>query len=340
MLHTAKEKQSLIHCEVQAQKEAVTTAQFKFFETALKQDQALISKVQTVPTTLKAKMHTKLVQQRQSQADAAQRAATGYQERGSGQSSFAPPHRRIIVIYLLYNPVPGLLPPCDFRCKVGFGHGRSYQDEVPSCDRAYVFNFRFYFRLPLQDFECDSSSQSRCFRTCGSEASNAKIPPDEVALLGWCDFNAPWARTKENCLTLCKSIAAISESSPKLAATVVLLPDNPRDSNPRGLYDEERQLFDELYSLNQACEARFMECFGRESKRAEAKSNSRRWGAGRVITSSSMLSENDWLDSELCVSGRPVGPNEMQEGAPIALLPKTAALLIPENSSPAALSLS
>ncbi|CAL1152126.1 unnamed protein product [Cladocopium goreaui] len=271
----AEEKQSLIHCEVQAQKEAVTTAQFKFFETALKQDQALISKVQTVPTTLKAKMHTKLVQQRQSQADAAQRAATGYQD-----------------------------------------------------------SFLRVTSVAKSDLVMAEVTKMK------SQASNAKIPPDEVALLGWCDFNAPWARTKENCLTLCKSIAAISESSPKLAATVVLLPDNPRDSNPRGLYDEERQLFDELYSLNQACEARFMECFGRESKRAEAKSNSRRWGAGRVITSSSMLSEKNWLDSELCVSGRPVGPNEMQEGAPIALLPKTAALLIPENSSPDAVRIS
>ena len=88
MLDMTKEKQSLIHVEVQAQKEAVTSAQFKFFETALKTDQALISKVQNVPATLKAKMHMKLVEQRQSQADAAQKAATGYQERGHGQSSF------------------------------------------------------------------------------------------------------------------------------------------------------------------------------------------------------------------------------------------------------------
>lgn len=119
-----------------------------------------------------------------------------------------------------------------------------------------------------------------------------------------------------------------------MSAVAVLLPDHPRDSNPRGLYDEEKQLFDELFALSLACECRFVECFRRESQRAEVKSNSRRWSAGRIITSTTLGAENAWLDSELAVCGRCVGANEMQEGAPVAVLPKTAALLIPENSSP------
>ena len=80
--YTFEEKQQLIHCEVQAQKEAVTAAQWKFFETALVQDQALMSKVKRVPLTIKSKLHAKLVEQRQSQADAGQKAATGYQALG------------------------------------------------------------------------------------------------------------------------------------------------------------------------------------------------------------------------------------------------------------------
>ena len=180
----------------------------------------------------------------------------------------------------------------------------------------------------LPGFPCVS------FGAC--KASHAKITVDEVALLGWCDMNAPWARTKENCLSLRRTIAAISEASPKMAASVLLLPDNPRDSNPRGLYDEERQLFDELYSLCQACECRFVENFARENRKADAKSNSRRFGAGRIITSSSMMPENGWLDGELAVYGRVVGQNEGQDGAPIAVLPRTAAVLVPESSSPEA----
>ena len=79
---TSEERQQVIHSEVQAQKEAVTAAQFKFFETALLQDQNLISKVNRVPLTIKSKLRAKLVEQRQAQADSGQRAATGYQEPG------------------------------------------------------------------------------------------------------------------------------------------------------------------------------------------------------------------------------------------------------------------
>ena len=166
------------------------------------------------------------------------------------------------------------------------------------------------------------------------EAADSKCTLDEVAILGWCDFNTPWSRTKDNAQALCRGIAALNEASPKMSASVLILPDLARDSNPRGLWDEERQIFEELLSLSQACEARFVECFTRESKKAEVKSNSRRFGMGRLVTSSSMMDENKWLNSELAVYGRVCGVNEMAEGVPFAVLPKTASLLIPESSSP------
>ena len=157
---------------------------------------------------------------------------------------------------------------------------------------------------------------------------------DEIAILGFADFNAPWSRTRENACALCKSMAAISEMSPKMNASIMILPDIPRDSSLRGLYDEEKQLFEEMFSLAQSIENRWVEVYGRENKRAEKASNSRRFGSGRVVTSSSSVSDNIWLDSELCVFGRVVGQNETVEGAPVALLPKTSSLLIPEPASP------
>ncbi|CAK9064429.1 Uncharacterized protein SCF082_LOCUS33169 [Durusdinium trenchii] len=129
---------------------------------------------------------------------------------------------------------------------------------------------------------------------------------------------------------LCRGISLLNESNPKNSVVVLVLPDLAKDSSPRGLWDEERQIFEELYSLGQVCEHRWIECFARESRKAEVKSNSRRFGSGRLIVSANVQEENPWLQSELCIFGRTVGPNETEgAGAPLALLPKTASLLIP-----------
>ena len=105
-----------------------------------------------------------------------------------------------------------------------------------------------------------------------SEAADAQVPSDEVAVLGWVDMNAPWARTKENCQALCRGLASLNEANPKMNSTVVILPDLARDSSLRGLYDEERQLFEELFSLSQACETRWVECYaGSPRKRRESQ---------------------------------------------------------------------
>ena len=166
------------------------------------------------------------------------------------------------------------------------------------------------------------------------EATDSGAPLDDVCVLGWADFNAPWARTKENATSLCKAMAALNEGNPKNNACIMVCPDLARDSSLRGLYDEERQLFEELFSLAQSIESRWVEVYARENRRAETKSNSRRFGTGRIVTSATDIDNNIWLDSELAVYGRVVGQNETVEGAPLAILPRTASLLIPEPASP------
>ncbi|CAK9008227.1 unnamed protein product [Durusdinium trenchii] len=253
-----QEKQCLIHHEVEVQRQAVTMAQWKFFETALKKDQSALSKIQLVPLQLKAKLHSKAVSQRAQQADGGLKATQGYAEAYVKVTS-------VSKIDLLMSEVAKMK----------------------------------------------------------TQAADSKCTLDEVAILGWCDFNTPWSRTKDNAQALCRGIAALNEASPKMSASVLILPDLARDSNPRGLWDEERQIFEELFSLSQACEARFVECFTRESKKAEVKSNSRRFGMGRLVTSSSMMDENKWLNSELAVYGRVCGVNEMAEGAASMRMKKT-----------------
>ena len=167
-----------------------------------------------------------------------------------------------------------------------------------------------------------------------TEANDARVAQDEIAVLGWVDFNAPYARGKEACQSLCKGVSIINESNPELAASIIIQADYAKDSSLRGLYDEERQLFEELFSLNQQCETRFIEVWGRENRKADLRSNMRRFGMGRIVTSAVNSSSNAWLGSELAVYGRSLGSNEGSDGAPVATLPKTAALLIPEPESP------
>ena len=76
------EKESMIHSEVAAQKEAVQEAQWKYFCSALSQDQATLNKVHLVPAKVKAKLHEKAVGHRQKQAEAGRKATQGYQDRG------------------------------------------------------------------------------------------------------------------------------------------------------------------------------------------------------------------------------------------------------------------
>ena len=169
-----------------------------------------------------------------------------------------------------------------------------------------------------------------------SQAAQSNISVEEVGLLGWTEFNVPFARSKENVAALCKGLSMINEMNPRLAASIMICPDFARDSSPRGLYDEERRLFEELFSLNQAVECRFVEMYTRETRHANLKSNTRRFGQGRIICSQTAVDDNEWMNSELAVAGRVLGSNESADGAPTAVLPRTASILIPESSSPAA----
>ena len=115
--------------------------------------------------------------------------------------------------------------------------------------------------------------------------------------------------------------------------TMVLLPDLAKDSSLRGLFDEEKQILESLYSQKQDPECRFIDLFTREA-RSEARSCIRRFASGRLVVAADSKSENRWMDGELAICGRPVGRSEGENGAPCSVLPRTNALLLPEAASP------
>lgn len=72
-------------------------------------------------------------------------------------------------------------------------------------------------------------------------------------------------------------------------------------------------------------------------QRSSTKSNSRRFGTGRLVVEHASADGNAWLrDSELAVYGRAVAGNEGEDGvgAPTVRLPKGQELLLPESGSP------
>ena len=74
-----QEDDKVRHMEVETQRLEVQAAEWKYFTTALKSDQALIKEAADVPRLVKQRLHTKTVAHRRNQANAAEEAVRGYQ---------------------------------------------------------------------------------------------------------------------------------------------------------------------------------------------------------------------------------------------------------------------
>ena len=70
-------------------------------------------------------------------------------------------------------------------------------------------------------------------------------------------------------------------------------------------------------------------------KKSLSKSNTRRFGQGRIVVAHEKFETNPWLTvSDLAVAGRPVQQNESEQGAPTVKLPRGQEFLLPECGSP------
>ena len=166
------------------------------------------------------------------------------------------------------------------------------------------------------------------------EAQETGTGLDTICCLGYVDYNVPFARQEKSSEALTNGISTVNDSgNPCNNASIMVLPDLPRDSSLRGLYDEEKGILEGCFGVKQHVETRWIDLYTRE-KRGECRSNMRRFGQGRVVVNGESLANNIWLASELAVCGRPVNANEGERGAPTSVLPRAQALLLPEASSP------
>ena len=146
-------------------------------------------------------------------------------------------------------------------------------------------------------------------------------------MVGHADFNVPHAMGKTNCEDICNTLTLVNDTRPGANCSLIVMPDNPRASSLRGLHDEEKQIADNMWENKQFCDVRWIELFER-TKSSDAKSNSKKFGFGRIVVNFEAMQDNPWLlCSELAVAGRPVGELAVH-------LPKGHELLVPVAESP------
>ncbi|CAK9100002.1 Uncharacterized protein SCF082_LOCUS46826 [Durusdinium trenchii] len=166
------------------------------------------------------------------------------------------------------------------------------------------------------------------------QANVTKVSPDSVHVVGFCDYNVPGARQSTKAESLAQGISLCNDMGvQRQNCSIILLPDNAKDSSLRGLWDEEKQIMETLFAQKQSVDVQFVDLFTRDA-RTENRSSMRRWAAGRVVIHCDTKSDNVWLDSELAICGRPVGKCESEKGAPCSILPRSNMLLLPEAASP------
>jgi hypothetical protein len=167
-----------------------------------------------------------------------------------------------------------------------------------------------------------------------SEASENNCSIDGVTLVGWCDFNVPLAKGKDNCKTLCNGVCCINDSDAMKSCCIISLPDIPKASSMRGLWDEETQISSALFANKQHHDTRWVELYSRP-KNSASKATGRKFGMGRIAVNYDHMSTNPWLEaSELAVNGRPCSSDDGLSPPPVAQLPKGQNLLVPVSDSP------
>lgn len=177
-------------------------------------------------------------------------------------------------------------------------------------------------------------SRKRLKFACETKAQDNNVGLDCVATIGFVDMNVPTARQKQSTLSLVEGISIVNDSGDTSKnCCLLIMPDHPKDSSLRGLYDEEKAVIEACFGVRQHVETRFVDLFTRD-RRSEGRSNLRRFSSGRIVVNGESFQNNVWMESELAVCGRPTAANEGVAGAPTSVLPKSSQLLLPEGASP------
>ena len=161
-----------------------------------------------------------------------------------------------------------------------------------------------------------------------TKARDKGITSDKITYLGIGDYNCPGAKVKSNNLDIASILSTINNINPAKNASLVTLPDFARDSLAKGLIDEEKQISDNLWANNQNSDTRWVELY-EAPKGLSARETRKKFGTGRIVTNKDHK-DNPWLlNSELAVSGRPLG----SDGCEVFTLPRGSEILQPSDSS-------
>lgn len=107
------------------------------------------------------------------------------------------------------------------------------------------------------------------------------------------------------------------------------MPDHPKASADKGLYDEEIAVTDALWSLGQDCDTRFIELWQISKNQHQVRKTGKKFGTGRIVVNSSHKEHHAMIyDSELAVHGRSSADDA------IIQLPSEKEFLYPCGDSP------
>ncbi|CAK9060121.1 Uncharacterized protein SCF082_LOCUS31722 [Durusdinium trenchii] len=155
-------------------------------------------------------------------------------------------------------------------------------------------------------------------------ANDCGVPVTEVHIVGFTDLNVPLANSKERVQELMAAIAAMNDIAPNKHCAVVELADCPKKSSKRGLFDEEKDLLEELWQLKQQGDFRWILPWEVQPA-AEGHSSRRRWSSGRVVVNKDAEETNIFTTSaELVLAGRPLTEQKI-------FIPLSKDLVLPES---------
>ena len=87
------------------------------------------------------------------------------------------------------------------------------------------------------------------------------------------------------------------------------MPDIAKDSSTKGLWDEEKQIIDNLWGTSQTADTRWIELWDRPVL-ADGHANSRKFGTGRMVVNRNHVKTNPWLLAcELAIAGKLMAPH-------------------------------
>ena len=153
----------------------------------------------------------------------------------------------------------------------------------------------------------------------------------DIYVLGIVDFNTPHSKSVANLTKLASMLCLVNDDNPIRNASLALMPDLSLKSSERGSFDEDKAIVEALFGVKQFCDCKFIELFAR-GRGSDMKSNSRKWGEGRLTCNYEARVDNHWqARSELAVAGRPLGRAVYDSDAsvPVAQLPRASELLQP-----------